>query len=149
MRVSFSRAVIAITALTAALLPITTGSANAAPTNNTANPPVAVIHHDIANVVAIRREAPHRTTTLITRIPRASIRTMASADRRSRTVATLRGKGSPVTARCYLAGERVAGDRTWYRTVSPSAGYIAGADLAIRHEPALHVYPCALNKLKK
>lgn len=154
MRITFGHALVAITAITAALIPISTSPANAAPADKP-KPPAATTHHENPghenpNVVPIPHANPHsRTTTLTTQIPRASIRTLASTDRRSRTVTTLRGKGSTVEVSCYLLGERVSGDRTWYRTVSPSTGYISGAELAIRHEPAMHVQQCTMNSVKR
>jgi hypothetical protein len=152
MRISFGQVLIAVTTLTAAVLPVTAAAANAAPADRPANPPAVVTsHHDPKAVVqntAQNHPAPHRTTTLATSVPHATIRTMTSTERRSRTIVTLHAKGSRVDVSCYLAGDRVSGDRTWYRTAAPKIGYIAGAQLAIRHEPALHVEPCSLNTIK-
>jgi hypothetical protein len=154
MRISFGRALIAVGALTAALIPVAAGTANAAPAGRNDTPPVVVAHHGTANnhdpkVVVIHHPVLHHATTLMTRIPHANIRTLASNEHHSRTVATLRGKGSQVEVQCYVTGQRVSGDPVWYRTTSPQTGYIAGAQLTIRHEPAAHVTACAMNMIKK
>ena len=154
MRISFGRALIAVGALTAALIPVAGGTADAAPAGGPNNTPAVVTHDGAANhhnptITVNHKPAPHRATTLMTRIPNASIRTMASNNHHSRPVVTLRGKGSQVKVKCYVTGQRVAGDTVWYRTTAPKTGYIAGAQLTFRHEPAAEVTACVLKTIKK
>jgi hypothetical protein len=154
MRISFGRALIAVGALTAALIPAAAGTANAAPAGGPNNTPTVVTHdsntnHHDPTITVNHQPASHHATTLMTRIPHASIRTMASNAHLSRPVATLQGKGSQVKVKCYVTGQRVAGDALWYRTTAPKTGYIAGAQLTIRHEPAANVTACTMKTTKK
>jgi hypothetical protein len=50
---------------------------------------------------------------------------------------------SPVQVACYLTGEAIHHDSTWYRVVAPVPGYIAGAQLNVSREPADGVPRCA------
>jgi hypothetical protein len=50
--------------------------------------------------------------------------------------------GSVVTVTCFTYGQKVGGDRVWYRTLTPQHGYIAGRHLDTGHDPAPEVPRC-------
>ena len=96
--------------------------------------------------------APHassthrKTTTLTTRTPAVAIRSVPKKGKKSRVLVTLATSGSKVTVSCHTTGADIGGDRTWYRTVSPRAGFVAGHQLTIRKEPATGVPACTKKK---
>jgi hypothetical protein len=57
-------------------------------------------------------------------------------------VAATGGLGSVVTVTCFTYGQKVGGDRVWYRTLTPERGYIAGRHLDTGHDPAPGVPRC-------
>lgn len=51
--------------------------------------------------------------------------------------------GSAIQVACYVKGEAVHQDSTWYRVTAPAPGYIAGAQLSVPEKPATGVARCA------
>ena len=124
-RISLGRSVLAAGILSLAMVPIAAGAAYADTT----------IHHHTAKTKLT-------VTTLHTRVAHAKIRSLANNTKHSTVRATLPRSGSNVKVTCYVIGASVNGDKTWYRTTSPTHGYIAGHLLAIATEPATGVAMC-------
>ena len=70
------------------------------------------------------------------------IRSRAKISKGSKVVDTLARPGTTVAVRCYKSSTSVGGDSTWYRIVSPRAGFVAGNLLDISREPAAGVTAC-------
>jgi hypothetical protein len=87
-----------------------------------------------------------RVTVLATRVAGVHIRSAAKVGKRSRILVSLPAAGTKVAVRCYKTGPGVGGDTTWYRTVSPRAGFVAGRELAVAKEPAAGVPTCRPKK---
>jgi hypothetical protein len=123
LRLPFGRALVTAGVLAAVVIPVATGVAYAN----------AATHH---------KKAKPAATTLSTRVPHARIVTKPTTATTARTVATLHAVGTKVKVNCYKSGASVNGDTTWYHTVAPKHGYIAGALLSISSEPAAGVPQC-------
>jgi len=77
---------------------------------------------------AARVTSAHRpTTTLMTVVPDANIRSKTTTAKRSHVIATLHTRGEKVQVVCHKIGMSIGGDTTWYKTVTPARGYIAAA----------------------
>jgi hypothetical protein len=139
MRITLGPAL--VIACAAVAIPLTAGAANAAPADHHPVPAPATDHHHPGS----GHTSSHDSTPLTTRVRHAAIRSMASTSSESATVDTVHKKGSEVDVECWVKGETVRGDRVWYRTTAPKTGYIAGADLAIDHEPSAGVQPCTMH----
>lgn len=69
------------------------------------------------------------------------VRVFAAPSTHSATVQVL-ARGTRVRTTCYTRAQAVHGDRIWYRTNSPAAGYVSGAYLATGRDPARGVPSC-------
>ena len=70
-----------------------------------------------------------KVATLRTRVRDAHIRTSPTADRHSRSISTLRMRGSKVAVTCYTNGARVDGSNIWFETVAPARGFISSSEV--------------------
>jgi hypothetical protein len=131
-RFGIARSLVTAGVVVCAAVPLAGGVAYAA-----ASPRPAAMH---------AARAHHRTTTLTTRSPNVHIRSKAKLTKRSRIVETLAMRGSRVGVKCYKTGPSISGDSTWYRVVSPRAGFVAGHELNVRREPAAGVASCKAKK---
>ena len=146
-RLSFGRTLAVAGAVTAVALPLTAGSAFAAPqphnppqppshstSHHPAPPSHSVGHHPMppSHSVGHPMPAPHHdvVTQLRTRVRNAQVRLSPTADRHGRTLSILRNPGSRVAVTCWTLGARENGSNTWYRTVAPARGYISSTEVA-------------------
>jgi hypothetical protein len=138
-RFSLGRSLMAVGVLTTMAVPVAGGVAYAAsPLPNRQSVATRAPQH--------RSSTHHKTTRLTTRTAHVHIRSAAKLSKRSKILATLSAPGSTVMVRCYKAGASISGDTTWYRTVSPRAGFVAGHELNIAKEPATGVTACKTKK---
>jgi hypothetical protein len=143
-RLSFGRALAVAGIVTAVAVPLTAGSAFAAPKPHQPSAPVHTAGHQPGPVhtaghqpgpvhTAGHRPSKHhhtKVTTLRTRTRDAQIRTSPTADRHTRSISTLRMPGSKVAVTCYTNGAQVNGSSIWFQTVAPARGYISSSAVA-------------------
>jgi hypothetical protein len=141
----FGRSLVVAGILTAVVVPATAGAAYAD------NPHPAPAHHGTTQAhmppqhgnTPGHQPSQHRpapASVVATKVRNAEIRTSTFADRHARTVDVLRRPGSRVQVLCYQAGQRIGGNAYWYKTVTPSRGFISAASVS---RPSRPVSRCA------
>jgi uncharacterized protein YraI len=56
----------------------------------------------------------------------AGLHVRSAPNASSASVTTVAASGSAVTVTCYVSGQSVHGNRTWYRVSYPRTGYVSG-----------------------
>jgi SH3 domain-containing protein len=56
----------------------------------------------------------------------SSLHVRSAPNANSASLTTIATSGTPVAVTCYVAGQPVHGNRTWYRVSSPTPGYVSG-----------------------
>ncbi|WP_433615921.1 hypothetical protein ACQP2P_13135 [Dactylosporangium sp. CA-139114] len=105
-------------------------------------------HHPAAKTTTIHHHTPTKkpvsatTKTFATKRAGAQLRSMANTGAASHVVSTLGKAGTKVTVSCYVTGQPMGGDHTWYRTTTPAGAYIPGSSLRSGHDPAAGIKHC-------
>lgn len=65
-----------------------------------------------------------------TKIANVHVRTLPKSTTGSKLAGTIAAAGTPVSAVCYTV---TSDHKTWYKIAQPSAGWVAGRNLAVPH----------------
>ena len=89
-----------------------------------------------------------KSFTVTTKVADVQIRTKPDNTKATKILAVVKTAGTALTVTCYKTGTAVNADTTWYHTVAPKHGYVAGADLSIATKPLAGVPKCTTKPTK-
>jgi hypothetical protein len=140
---TYRRTAIVAGVVAVAAVPLAAGVANASTTHAHPSRSHATTHGKPGKAGNGRGHASSVSKTLTTTTGDVNVRTEPNVSKASHVVTSLRRAGTAVDVSCYVTGQAISHDTTWYRVTKPATGYVSGHYLRTGHEPAAGVSRCA------